>query len=188
MHVDDKPVVLVSDTPVEDKPLIDEGENIAACISVCVDTGVQIDDVCADHVTVHVVPRGDRRNFVSTPVRRCVGAAVRMHKGRDGRVRQLCGPGITILQGRAKKTHVQQRAPNRIEKKKVVAPKFNFMWRRKEAPSDLKTVKKHGANVDILPPFRADSHALRTTLLEGGKDDMATKEEVQPNFRTPPSC
>ena len=131
MPVDDKPVVLVSDKPVEDKPLIDERKDTAACIPVYVDTGVRTDDVCADHVTVHVVPRGDKRSFVSTHVRHCVGAAVRMHKGRDGRVRQLCGPGITILQGRAKKIHVPQRAPSRIDKKKVVAPKSKLMWRKK---------------------------------------------------------
>ena len=73
VHVDDKPVVLVSDKRVEDKPLIAERKDIAACVPVCVDTCVQTDDVCADHVTVHVVQRGDKRSFVSTPVRRCVG-------------------------------------------------------------------------------------------------------------------
>ena len=104
MHVDDKPDVLVSDKPVEVQPLADERKDVAACVTkpVCVDTGVQTDDICADHVPVHVVPRGDKRSFVSTPVRRVVGAAVRMHKGKDGHVRQLCGPGIThLLQGRA---------------------------------------------------------------------------------------
>jgi hypothetical protein len=35
---------------------------------------------------------------------------VRMHKGKDGHVRQLCGPGIThLLLGRAKQVHVHQR-------------------------------------------------------------------------------
>jgi hypothetical protein len=43
-----------------------------------------------------------------------------------------------------------------------------------------------GAIVDILLPFRADPHALGTTLFEGREDDMGTKEEVKPNFRTPP--
>jgi hypothetical protein len=43
-----------------------------------------------------------------------------------------------------------------------------------------------GAIVDILPPFQADPHALGTTLFEGGEDDMGMKEEVKPNFRTPP--
>jgi hypothetical protein len=43
-----------------------------------------------------------------------------MHKGKDGRVHQLCGPGITTLQCRAQKVLVQQqRAPSRVEKKKV---------------------------------------------------------------------
>jgi hypothetical protein len=43
-----------------------------------------------------------------------------------------------------------------------------------------------GVIVDILPPFRADPHALGTTLFEQREDDMGTKEEVKPNFRTPP--
>ena len=55
--------------------------------AVCVDTSVQTDDICADHDPVHVVLRGDTRSFVSTPVRHFVGAAVRMHKGKDGHVR-----------------------------------------------------------------------------------------------------
>jgi hypothetical protein len=42
----------------------------------------------------------------------------------------LCGPGITTLQGRAKQVHVQQhKVPARIEKKKVEAPKYKFIWR-----------------------------------------------------------
>ena len=90
VHVDDRPVVLVGDKTVEDKPLIAERKDNAACVPVCVDTSVQTDDVSADHVTVHVIRRGDQSSFVSTPVRRSVGAAVRMHKGKDGRVRQLC--------------------------------------------------------------------------------------------------
>ena len=44
-----------------------------------------------------------------------------------------------------------------------------------------------GALVYIPPPFRADPHALGTTLFEGGEDDMGRTEEVKPNFRTPPS-
>ena len=86
------------------------------------------------------------------------------------------------------------------------APKYKFMWRRKEVQppravssragqeggcgeegkQDLKTANMRGAIVDISPPFRADPHALGTTLFEGGEDDMDTKEEVKPNFRTPP--
>ena len=113
---------------------------------------------------------------------------MRMHTGRDGRVRQLCGPGIThILQGRAKQVHVQQRkVPARVEKKKMVAPMPRRVWRKKEAhttvPSragqeggcgvegrqDLKTAKTRDAFVDITPPFPADPQALGTTLLEGG--------------------
>ena len=156
--------------------------------SVCVDTGVQTDDVCPDRVLVHVVPRTDKRNFVNTPVRRFVGAEVRMHTGRDGRVRQLCGPGIThILQRRAKQFHVQQRTvPARVPKKQKVAPMPRRVWRKKEAhtavPSragqergcgvvggqDLKTAKSRDAFVDIMPPFPADPPALGTTLLEVG--------------------
>jgi hypothetical protein len=39
MPVYDKPVVLVSDKPVEIKPLVDEKKDIAACPIVCVDIG-----------------------------------------------------------------------------------------------------------------------------------------------------
>jgi hypothetical protein len=110
-----------------------------------------------------------------------------VHTGKDGRVRQLCGLGITTLQGHAKKVHVQlQRAPSRVEKKKVVTLKCKLMWQRKEASSvvssqagqaggcgvvgkqDLKTANMCGAIVYIPPPFRADPHALGTTLFEGG--------------------
>jgi hypothetical protein len=111
------------------------------------------------------------------------------------------------LQGHAKQVHVQQhKVPARIEKKKVEAPKYKFIWQRKEVQppraissragqeggcgeegkQDVKTANMSGAIVDILPPFRADPHALGTTLFEGGKDDMGTKEEVKPHFRTPP--
>ena len=156
---------------------------------------------------MHVVPRGEEYRFVRTPVRRFVGAAVRMHKGKDGHVRQLCGPGIThLLQGRAKQVHVrQQRVPARVEKKRVVAPMSRLVWRRKEAPTavpsqagqeggcgvvgrqDLKMAKMRDAVVDFTPPFLADHRALGTTHFEGGEDDTGTTEEVKPNFRTPPS-
>ena len=56
-----------------------------------------------------------------------------------------------------------------------------------EGKRDLKMAKTRDAFVDITPPFPADPPALGTTLLEGGEDDMGTTEEVQPNFRTPPS-
>src|SRR3954463_11250539 len=92
--VDDKPV-LVSDKPVEVKPLIGEKKEIAACDtpSVCVDKGVQTDggDVID---SVHMATRFDDRIFVRTPLQRFVGVAVRVHKGKDGRLRQLCVPGI----------------------------------------------------------------------------------------------
>jgi hypothetical protein len=191
--VDDKPV-LVSDKPVEVKPHIDEGKEMSTCVPcvpllVRVDMGVQTDDVGADHVPVHTVPRVVNHSFVRTPRRRFVGAEVRVHKGKDGRVRQLCGPGITTLQGRAKQVHVQQcKVPARIEKKKVEAPKYKFIWRRKEVQppravssragqeggcgeegkQDLKTANMRGA-IDIPPPFQADPHALGTTLFEGGR-------------------
>jgi hypothetical protein len=210
--VDDKPVVLVSDKPVEVKPHIDEGKDMSACVPcvplpVRVDMGVQPDDGDVDRVPVHMVPRVVSHSFVRTPRRHFVGAAVRVHTSKDGRVRQLCGPGITTLQGHAKKVHVQQRkVPARIEKKKVEAPPYKFVWRRKEVQppravssragqeggcgeagkQDLKTANMRGAIVDIPPPFRVDPHALGTTLFEGGEDDMGTKEEVKPNFRTPP--
>jgi hypothetical protein len=100
--IDDKPVVLVSDKPVEVKPHIDDGKDMSACVPcvplpVRVDMGVQTDDGGADRVPVHTVPRVVSHSFVRTPQRRFVGAAVRVHTGKDGRVRQLCGPGITTL-------------------------------------------------------------------------------------------
>jgi hypothetical protein len=136
--VDDKPVILVSDKPVEVKPHIDDGKDMSACVPcvplpIRVDMGVQTDDGGADLVPVHMVPRVVSHSFVRTPRKCFVGAAVRVHKGKDGRVRQLCGPGITTLQGRAKQVHVQQhKVPVRIEKKKVEAPKYKFIWQRKE--------------------------------------------------------
>jgi hypothetical protein len=98
-----------------------------------------------------------------------------MHKGKDGHVRQLCGPGIThLLPGRAKQVHVKQRkVPVRFEKKKVEAPKYKFIWRRKEVQppmavssragqegrhgvegrQDLKMARTRDGCVDIMPPF-----------------------------------
>jgi hypothetical protein len=38
-----------------------------------------------------------------------------------------------------------------------------------EGKQDLKTANMCGAIVDIPPPFRADPHALGTTLFEGGR-------------------
>jgi hypothetical protein len=55
-----------------------------------------------------------------------------------------------------------------------------------EGRQDLKTTTTHDDCVDIMPPFPADPHTLGTTLFEGGEDDMGMKEEVKPNFRTPP--
>jgi hypothetical protein len=91
--IDDKPVVLVSDKPVEVKPHIDDGKDMSACVlcvplPVRVDMGVQTDDGGADRVSVHMVPRVVSHSFVRTPPKCFVGAAVRVHKGKDGRVRQ----------------------------------------------------------------------------------------------------
>jgi hypothetical protein len=110
--VDDKPVILVSDKPVEVKPHIDEGKDMSACVPcvplpVRVDVGVQTDDGGADRVPVHMVPWVVNHSLVRIPQKCFVGAAVRVHKGKDGRVCHLCGPGITTLQGRAKQVHVQ---------------------------------------------------------------------------------
>jgi hypothetical protein len=192
--VDDKPVVLVSDKPVEVKPHIDEGKDMSACIPcvplpVRVDMGVQTDDGGVDHVPVHIVSQVVSQSFVRTPQKRFVGATIRVHKGKDGRVRQLCGPGITTLQGHAKKVHVQQRKVLARIDKKVEAPKYKFIWRKKEVrppravssragqeggcgevgKQDLKTVNMRGAIVYIPPPFRADPHMLGTMLFEGGR-------------------
>jgi hypothetical protein len=105
-HIDDKLVVLVSDKPVEGKPHIDQGKDMSACVPcvplpVRVDMGVQTDDGGADRVPVHLVPWVVSHRFVRTPWKRFVGAAIRVHKGKDGHVRQLCGLGITTLQSRA---------------------------------------------------------------------------------------
>jgi hypothetical protein len=145
MHVDDKPVILVSDRLVEVKPLIDEKKDMP----VCVDTGVQTDDSCADPVPMHMVPQVyDHRPYVSAPVRHFIGATVRMHTGKDGRVRQLCGPGLThLLLGRAKQVRVQQhKVPARVEKKKVDVPKYKIIWRRKEVqpPRAIKSSRPRG--------------------------------------------
>jgi hypothetical protein len=130
------------------------------------------------------------RSFVRTLVRRFVGAAVRMHNGKDGHARQLCGPGIShLLPVRAKQVHVQQhKVPARVEKKKVEMPKYKLIWQRKEMQppravssragqeggrgvegmQDLKTATTRDDCVDITPSFREDPHALGTTLFEGG--------------------
>jgi hypothetical protein len=72
-------------------------------------------------------------------------------------------------------------------KKKVVVPKSTLMWRRKVVPNVIssqasqeggcgeigrqvfKKATKRDAVVDIMPPFRADPPALRTTFFEGGR-------------------
>jgi hypothetical protein len=97
--VDDKPVVLVSDKLVEVKPLIDLGKDMSACVPlpVRVDMGVQTDDSGVDCVPLHMVPQVVSHSFVRTPQKHFVGAAVLVHKGKDGRVHQLCGPDITTL-------------------------------------------------------------------------------------------
>jgi hypothetical protein len=137
---------------------------------------------------VHTATWIEERSFVRTHVKLFVGATIHMHKIKDGRVRQLYGLGITpILQDRIKNVHLQQqRAPSRVEKKKVVVPKSKLMWRRKVVPNvmssqasqeggggvvgrqDLKMAKTHDNVVDITPPYRADPPALRTTLFKVG--------------------
>jgi hypothetical protein len=58
----------------------------------------------------------------------------------------------TTLQGHAQKVHVQQeRAPARVVKKKVEAPKYKLIWQRKE----------------VQPPRAISSRAGR----EGGRVD-----------------
>jgi hypothetical protein len=59
-----------------------------------------------------------------------------MHKGKDGHVCQLCGPGIThLLPGHAKQIYVQQcKVPARVEKKKVEAPKSSGEEKRCSHP------------------------------------------------------
>jgi hypothetical protein len=173
MPVDDKPVVLVSDKPIEVKPLLDEWKNITACSIVYVDKGVQTDDPCADRVLMQIPQWVEDHSFFRTPVRCFVGVAVHMHKGKD--VHQLCGPGIThLLLGRGKQVHVQPRkVPASLEKKKVEAPKYKFIWRKKEVQpprdvssragqegghgvegrQDLKMVTMRDDCVDITPHF-----------------------------------
>jgi hypothetical protein len=97
MPVDDKPVVLVGDKPVEVKPLLDERKNVAACSIVCVDKGVQTGAPCADRVSAQMLQRVEDHSFVRTPVRHFVGAAVRMHKGKDEHVHQLCAWELLIF-------------------------------------------------------------------------------------------
>jgi hypothetical protein len=133
--IDDKLVILVSDKPVEVQPHIDNGKDMSACFPCVpllfrVDMGVQTNDGGADRVLVHMVPRVVSHSFMRTPQKCFVGAAIRVHKGKDGHVRQLCGPGITdFLSGRAKQVHVQQRKfPAMIDKKKVVTPKYKIIW------------------------------------------------------------
>jgi hypothetical protein len=199
--VDYKLVVLVSDKPVEVKAHIDEGKDMSACVPcvslpVRVDMGVQTDDGGVDHVPVHMVSRVVSHSSDRTPRKHFVGAALCVHKGKDGRVRQLCGPCITTFPSCAQKVHVeQQRAPSRVEKKKMVAPRYMFIWRIKEVQppkavssragqeggcgvvgkQDLKMTHMCGAIVYIPPPFQADPHALGTTLFEGGRMLLARR-------------
>jgi hypothetical protein len=85
--VDDKPVVLVSDKPVEVKPLIYAGKDMSACVPCVplparVDMGVQTDDGGADRVPVHMISRVVSHSFVRIPQKRFVGAAVVCTKAR----------------------------------------------------------------------------------------------------------
>jgi hypothetical protein len=83
--------------------------------------------------------------------------------------------------------HVKQhKVPARVEKKKVEAHKYKFIWRRKEVQlprvvssrvgqegghgeegrQDLKMATTRDDCVDITLPFGADPHALETMLFE----------------------
>jgi hypothetical protein len=57
MPIDDKPIVLVGDKPVEVKPLIDKTKDIIACgtLPVCVDKCVQTDASCDECVSYSLV-------------------------------------------------------------------------------------------------------------------------------------
>jgi hypothetical protein len=101
------------------------------------------------------------------------------------------------VQGRAKPVHVQQHeVPARVEKKKMVAPRSTFMWRRKEMQPP-KTVSSRAGRAggcgeegkrDLkMTKTRDVVAAITPRFLTGGEDDMGTTGEVQPNFRTPPS-
>jgi hypothetical protein len=61
----------------------------APCVPlpVRVDMGVQTDDSGADCIPVHMVPRVVSHSFTRIPQKCFVGAAIRVHKGKDGRVR-----------------------------------------------------------------------------------------------------
>ena len=60
---------------------------------------------------------------------------------------------------------------------------------------DLQMAAKRAIVADLRPLIREDTPALRTTPFQGGEDDegipvphvVPLKEEVKPNFRTPPS-
>ncbi|KAK1648726.1 hypothetical protein QYE76_066531 [Lolium multiflorum] len=133
MPVDDKPV-LVGDKPDEATLLVDEDVAACATVPVCVDASIQTDDVCADDVSVHVAQMrvggvgGERvsgdsgqRHYRARSTAVQFTATPRMHRGKDGRVRHQCGPGIThLVQG-----HVQRhKGPSKPHKKKELAPKY----------------------------------------------------------------
>ena len=86
MSVDDKQVVPVGDKQVDVKPLSDEMMMIAASptLPICVDRGIQIDDNGVARVSVHMEERVVDRRFVGPVVRRLDGAAMHMHRGKDG--------------------------------------------------------------------------------------------------------
>ena len=99
---------------------------------VCVDKCVQTDDVRDVRVSMHVEARLLDRKCVRSALRN-IGAAVPMHKGKDGHVRQLCGPGIApVVRGRAPKVRLRVcEAPISVvkkKKKKDVALQFARVW------------------------------------------------------------
>ena len=84
--VDDKPVVPIGDKSVDVKPLSDEMMMIAASptLPICVDQGIQTDDSGVARVSVHMEERVVDRMFVDPVGGRFVGAAMHMHRGKDG--------------------------------------------------------------------------------------------------------
>ncbi|KAK1605601.1 hypothetical protein QYE76_029274 [Lolium multiflorum] len=175
--VDDKPV-LVGDKPDVATLVVDVDVAACATVPVCVHASIHTIDICADDTSVHVAQMrvggvggervigdgGQRHYHARNTVQ--FSATPRMHRGKDGRVRHLCGPGIThLVQG-----HVQRnKVPSKPRKKKELAPKSKLMWRRKDAPSvvssregreggcgvegkqDLKTART--CHVHITSPF-----------------------------------
>lgn len=183
----------VVDKPVDGKPLNEEKKDDAvyATFSTCIDKGIQTDDVHdepTDRVSFQKKARvvDDRRNEAKI---------VRWNKGKDGRIRMVCGPDIALVSQDYKKKvdrkfmkfkEARQGRTRFVWWKKEAAPKFKLIWRRKEAPSTAASqasrkqgcgvagrqdLKKSGDVADRTPHAEEDLAALRTTPFQGGKDD-----------------